>query len=215
MRIVSALKKNLSSLFNLIKKRIPRTKPLNPNASGDRVILANTVVFVESTISDYSYVSADSKIHFCDIGKFCSIGPNVVIGYGDHPVKYLSTSPLFYYGTKMFDIQIAKKDYFDHHRKVVIQNDVWIGANAFIRNGVTVGNGAVIAAGAVVTKNVPDYAIVGGVPAKIIKYRFDEKVISELLQEQWWNWPIEKIEKFHQCFVREDIENVLNEIRPI
>jgi len=83
----------------------------------------------------------------------------------------------------------------DINKPVEIKNDVWIGANAVILSGVTVGNGAVIAAGAVVTKDVPDYAIVGGVPAKIIKYRFAQEEIEILNQIKWWDWPDEKLKE--------------------
>jgi len=85
-----------------------------------------------------------------------------------------------------------------HYQKVIIENDVWIGANSVIMPGVKVGNGAIIGANAVVTKDVPDYAIVGGVPAKIIKYRFDEKTISSLLELKWWD--------LDKAIIKENIE---------
>lgn len=123
------------------------------------------------------------------IGKFCSIAQNVIIGAGEHPLNYLSTSPFFYLETLGFR-KGCKETYL---KPVQVGNDVWIGDNVFIKGGVTIGDGAVIAAGAVVVKDVPPYAVVAGVPARIIKYRFDEKTIKELLDLKWWDLPREII----------------------
>lgn len=189
-----------------------KKKPV-PNISDNNYIFGENVEFFNSTIGDYSYISSGSKVQYSDISKFCSIGPNVIIGYGDHPIKFLSTSPLFYYGTKFFNSQIAFKDYFDHHKRVTIKNDVWIGASVYIKNGITIGNGAVIASGAVIINDVPDYAIVGGVPGKILKYRFSNNVIAELIKLKWWNWEIEKLTKYHSMFVTDNIEECLEELK--
>jgi acetyltransferase-like isoleucine patch superfamily enzyme len=175
--------------------------------------IASNVEFSNSSIGDYSYISPGSKIHSTTIGKFCSIGPNVTIGYGEHPVNFLSTSPLFYYGTKKFDVQIAYKDYFDHHRKVTIENDVWIGANVYVKNGIKISNGSVIAAGAVVINDIPPYAIVGGVPAKVLKYRFTSEQIVELLNIEWWNLSIQELAKHHSSFVSENISDCIEQLK--
>ena len=84
--------------------------------------------------------------------------------------------------------------------KTIIGSDVWIGAHAQIKSGLTIGNGAVVAAGAVVTRDVPPYAIVGGVPAKVIRYRFDEKAIEALMSLKWWEWSDEKLQQYAPCF---------------
>ena len=109
------------------------------------------------------------------IGNYCSIARNVSIGLGLHPLNLFSTSPIFYKRQNALLLDLISKDNeFKEYQPITIGNDVWIGANAIIMDGITIGNGAVIAAGAVVTKNVPAYAIMGGVPAKLIKYRFAE-----------------------------------------
>ena len=125
------------------------------------------------------------------IGKFCSIAPNVNIGPIEHPLKYSSTYPMSTFGF------LPEQEYLP----VKIGNDVWIGINAVILKGVTIGDGAVIASGAVVTKDVLPYTIVGGVPAKIIRFRFSEEIISELLRIKWWNWNTEKIKRNKNFFL--------------
>ena len=116
------------------------------------------------------------------IGKFCSLASNIIIGPGEHPLNYLSSSPFFY----MEDLGFRKGVSETFIKPCEIGNDAWIGSNVFIRSGVKIGDGAVIGAGAVVTKDVPPYAVAVGVPAKILKYRFDEKTIEELLELKWW-----------------------------
>lgn len=129
------------------------------------------------------------------IGRYCSIAGGVRIGEPDHPVDWLSTSP-FQYDTDRFGWHPAADDYEKtplrrgsfYRPAVVIGNDVWIAANAVILRGVTVGDGAIVAAGAVVTRDVPPYAVVGGVPARVLRYRFEPDLVAELLELQWWRF---------------------------
>lgn len=130
------------------------------------------------------------------MGAFCSLGGNVTITAGNHPMDSVTTHPIFF--MKEFgltDLSIPVAELAPKNEPVTIGHDVWIGRNVIILTGVNIGTGAVVAAGAVVTKDVPPYAVVGGVPAKIIKYRFDEKTIRRLLASEWWLWPDEKIKK--------------------
>lgn len=129
-------------------------------------------------ISENSYVNANSNVISGKIGKYCSIGYGVDIGMFEHPTNMVSSS-LMIYKNCLYWNEISSPP--------IIGNDVWIGSKATILQGVNIGNGAIIAAGAVVTKDVPAYAIVGGVPAKIIKYRFDEKIRKNLEETKWWN----------------------------
>jgi len=149
---------------------------------------------LNSTIKQYSYIGKNSIIQNVTIGSFCSIANDVFIGLGNHPTEYFATSPLFYRKNNPLKIEMADENInFIEYKPITIGHDVWIGARATILDGVTIGHGAVIATGAVVSKDVPAYAIVGGVPAKIIKYRFSIEKINELLSIQWWNLPLNKI----------------------
>lgn len=148
-------------------------------------------VNAKAQIGKYTYIDNGSYVgRGVTIGNFCSIARNAEISPINHPTDYLSCHP-FQYNTNHFtDV----KDYSVHQRvkgptakPAVIGHDVWIGAGAMICQGVTVGTGAVIAGGAVVTKDVPPYAIVGGIPAQVIRYRFDETTIERLLTSQWWD----------------------------
>ncbi|MBS1751529.1 MAG: CatB-related O-acetyltransferase [Bacteroidetes bacterium] len=150
-------------------------------------ILENCIVN-DVHIGSYSYLGRNSLAQHVTIGNYCSIAHDVIIGLGAHPLNMFSTSPLFYKANNTMRVKLVTTDSnFQEYKQIQIGNDVWIGARAIILDGVVVGNGAVIAAGAVVTKDVPPFAIVGGVPAKIIKLRFPEKISNELSKTKWWD----------------------------
>jgi acetyltransferase-like isoleucine patch superfamily enzyme len=130
------------------------------------------------------------------IGKFCSIARNLTIQEYFHDYQKITT---YYIGRNIFGQDIKRE--IRSKGEVIIGNDVWIGVNVTIMSGVRIGNGAVIGAGSVVTNDVPAYAIVGGNPARIIKFRFDDKKIEEIQNLQWWDWPIEKIKNNQNLFL--------------
>jgi acetyltransferase-like isoleucine patch superfamily enzyme len=122
------------------------------------------------------------------IGKFCSIGPEFKCGIGKHPSqKYVSTSPVFYSNGGQLPLSFVSKNYFDEYDTTIIGNDVWIGSDVIIMDGVNIGDGAIIASGAVVTKDVEPYSVVGGIPARHIRYRFNPEEIAFLLDFKWWD----------------------------
>ena len=141
-----------------------------------------------SQIDSYSYVVKNSTLIFAEIGKFTSISSDVLVGLGSHTLSNISTSSIFTERINGTGQCWAKNIATFPYKKVIVGNDVWIGTRAIIMGGVKVGDGAVIAAGAVVTKDVPDYSIVGGVPAKIIRYRFSPVIIEKLSEIKWWNF---------------------------
>lgn len=138
---------------------------------GHQNIIYGYSKLVDTELGDYSYVGGMCKIQYATIGKYCSIAEGVKIGLGIHPTYLPSTHPAFYSPQSHWDIKPDISHRILEYKRVTIGDDVWIGTNSMILDGVRVGSHAVVAAGAVVTKDVPDYAIVGGVPARIIKYR--------------------------------------------
>jgi chloramphenicol O-acetyltransferase type B len=157
----------------------------------------------------FSYVAEKSQLCYIEVGRFCSIGPEFLCGHGDHPTNFVSTSPVFYSTRGQCGETFAQEDLFQETRETTIGHDVWIGARVFVRSGVKIGNGALIAAGGVVVSDVPDYAFAGGVPAKVIRYRFAPEVIEELLRIQWWNWTEDKLREAQPLMAQTDVMSFL------
>ena len=159
-----------------------------------------------SKVGAYTYIGANTDVENSEIGKFCSISDHCRIGMGSHKTGQLSTSPIFTEARNGTRFHWVEKDVNAMPRlRVVVGNDVLIGSHALILGDVTIGDGAVIGAGAVVTKDVPPYAVVGGVPAKVIRYRFPQEIIDHLLDLKWWNMEEEMLRSHIDLFQKEPV----------
>jgi acetyltransferase-like isoleucine patch superfamily enzyme len=155
---------------------------------GDYNKINDNTYLYKVTYGDFTYSAMNVTMMNCTIGKFCSIAQGVCIGLGKHPLTdFVSTHPSFYSTNKQCGFSFSDAQYYDEMGFVSIGNDVWIGANSIILDDVKIGDGAIIAANSVVTKDVPAYAVIGGTPAKIIKYRFSDEDILFLENFKWWN----------------------------
>ncbi len=165
--------------------------------SGYNRLYRETVVS-NATLGRFTYIT-DAKISNAVVGSFCSVGPGAMIGgLGRHPTNWISTHPVFYSNRKQAGISFTDRQHMEEAPQVSIGNDVWIGANAIVLDGINIGDGAIIAAGAVVTNDIEPYSIVGGVPARLIRKRFDIETVARLQQMKWWDWPVNLlIERAH------------------
>jgi chloramphenicol O-acetyltransferase type B len=175
----------------------------------------STAVYPRCSLSNvrfgaYSYVNENSAMGGVTVGRFSSIGPQFVCGYGEHPTNFVTTSPVMYSTRGQCRASFAEKDLFTEQQQTIIGNDVWIGARVFVRDGMKIGDGALIAAGAVVTDDVAPFAIVGGVPAKVIRYRFPNEIIREMLEVKWWDWSEQKLKEAQPLLASPDIESFLS-----
>lgn len=191
------------------------------------VFLKNIITRPNIIVGDYTYYDDDEDpynfeknvlYHFdflgdkLVIGKFCAIASGVkfIMNGANHEVKPISTYPfaIFGNGWEVVNEDIEHQQKYPFKGDTIISNDVWIGYGVTIMPGVKIGNGAIIATGSVVTKNVPDYAIVGGNPAQIIRMRFDDAVIKRLLNIAWWNWDVAKITKHIKVINSGDVDEL-------
>lgn len=175
-------------------------------------------VHVDVSLGAYSFINTDTIIYRnTAIGRYCSFARGCEIGVANHPTTMLS-SHSFQYSAWMFpkieEYKFPRKTKYLAHTQTKIGSDVWVGAQSIIKAGVSIGHGAVIAANSVVTKDVPDYAIVGGSPAKLIRYRFDHLTILFLLQTAWWDLPFSVIKDLPFDDIKACVDK-LREIRRI
>ncbi len=168
---------------------------------GNHTFIGSNVKLLNSTLGDHSYLNSNTLIQKTTIGKYTSIGSDVKCGLGKHPTDLVSTHPAFYSNNKEY-LTYSDKNYFEEYQNIEIGNDVWIGINAVIMGGVKIGDGAIVAAGSIITKDVEPYSIVGGVPAKHIKFRIPENLIDKIKETRWWDkdeeWMAKNFMFFHK-----------------
>lgn len=188
-------KRHSSSASRDGKPRIHASAHHRDTVFGKFVEVAERAVLSECEIGDYSYIERHSEVIYATIGKFCAIASDVRINALNHPMERVSQHKITYRPNEYFVGAKIDKAFRERRQlaHVTIGNDVWIGHGAIVLPGISIGHGAVIAAGAVVTKNVEPYAIVAGVPARRIKWRFPESIRTRIISLAWWGWEHDKL----------------------
>lgn len=149
-----------------------------------------SLISPDTVIGDWTFIGAGTAVTKSQIGRYCSIATNCSIGMGEHLIDRISTSVHFYPPSEARNMLVQKD--------LIIKNDVWIAADSIVRRGVTIGNGAIIGANSFVNKDVDDFAIVAGNPARLIRYRFDRNKIDAILRSEWWKYDLEEAKKIIQ-----------------
>ena len=157
--------------------------------------LKERVQFWDSELGDYSYIERQSEVIYAIIGKFCAIASDARINALEHPIARVSQHKISYRPNEYFLGAKLDKAFRDGRvaKRVTIGHDVWVGHGAIVMPGIAIGHGAVIAAGAVVTQDVAPYAIVAGVPANFLKWRFDQKISERIIALAWWDWDHDRL----------------------
>lgn len=179
------------------------------SAIEENVRIQTKCVVTDVELGRYSYIARETILNGVHLGSFVSVGPRCLLGLGEHPVDLPTTSPAFYSNRGQCGASFSETNAFEERKKIHIGHDVWIGARVFVCDGVTIGDGSIVAAGSVVTKDVPPYAIVGGMPAKLIRMRFSEDEVKRLLALQWWRWNEVRLQIAQPLLARPDIDAFL------
>lgn len=185
---------NIGYIFSRGFHKIFKLNMIRNSVLDKKAKLCFDVQIVDSSVGRYSYIGEHSCVLCTDIGAFCSIADNCVIGGPSHAIGFVSTSPVFVRGKNIFSTNLAEKDYSEYVR-TIIENDVWIGSGCLIKAGVHIQTGAVIGMGAVLTHDVGPYEIWAGNPARLIRKRFPDDICSRLVESEWWNLKDETLEK--------------------
>lgn len=159
-------------------------------------VASGTVLYEPCTIGNYNYFAPYTLAYNAVIENYCSIGPGCRIGLADHDVHAVSTRKIINNGSEEMEL-------FDYDHPTVIGSDVWLGANVVVKQGVKIGTGAVVGANAVVTHDIPPYAIAVGVPAKVSSFRFDEKQIEKFLNSNWYNFELDEAKELVKNLLKE------------
>jgi len=177
---------------------------------GDYVAINRGNLISASRIGLATYTGHNTTIKNTQIGKFCCLSWNLSLGGKNHNYRAVTSYPEYHFNRI---INGRSEIIISNLPDTVIGNDVWIGSNANVLRGVVVGDGAVIGASAIVTRNVPPYAIVAGNPARIIKYRFDDNIICELLELKWWDFDLKDIKEMRNFLENEPTYDQIKEIK--
>lgn len=229
VQLVEANVSPLAKLYNNV--RIIRSSIGEVSSIGDNTTVRDSTVgkysqiqrhcdLLRANVGNYTIIERYAVLHDVTIGSFCEMSWLCSAGGDNHNYSLPSIHHFYwqtYFGFEDNENSIGKKNFFSklNSEECVIGNDVWIGTGVTINRKVRVGNGAILASGCVVTKDVPDYAIVGGVPAKVIKYRFDEETRNRLLNIAWWNWPEHVLKENRHLFEVELCEENLKKMEAI
>lgn len=198
------MKKVLSFIRNLFRRNISLTAYVDVHSCvADTAKVHRFAKLVKTNLGEHSYIAVGCWTTCCNIGPFCSIGANVNMGLSKHTLETMSTSPIFQLQKNATGVSWTDRDYAPNTLDTpttTVEADVWVGSNALIMPGITLHTGCAVGAGAIVTHDVPPYAIVAGAPARIMRYRFSPEVIARLLEIKWWNLPDEKITQIMDIF---------------
>lgn len=198
---------NIKRENKILKKEgnIHETTKLISSSLGAWCELGPCTMLQNTVFDDFSYAGSNCIFQNVRVGKFSNIAAYVRIGATDHPLER-PTQHHFTYRSFMYGFGENDKEFFQKRASKItyLGHDTWIGHGSMIKPNVKIGNGAVIGQGSVVTKDIPPYAIAVGVPAKVIKFRFNDDIIKALERIKWWNWDYKKIKKYYKDF-RQDI----------